>query len=108
MSNRIIIDDGEGAPVIDLEVVRYERTGHGSKLACQHWHVIVDTRKNTLTCRDCQAEVSATWYLERLVEHWSRTEARRKRAEEAIVKAEKRCRTKCEHCHEMTRIRGVW
>lgn len=106
--NRIILDDGEGAPIIDLEVVRYERQEHAKKLKCKHTRVLVNERKNTVTCRDCEAEVSAVWYLSLLVSEWSRFESRQKGAEAAVALAEKRCRTKCEHCRQMTRIRGVW
>ena len=107
--SRIILDDGEGAPVIDLEVVRSEYGQKAKKLACKHSRVTVDERKNLLTCRDCEAEVNAVWWLSHyIVDEWSRFDARRKKASEAVAKAEKRTRTKCEHCHEMTRIKNLW
>ena len=107
--SRIILDDGEGAPVIDLEVVRSEYGQRAKKLACRHSRVTVDERKNLLTCRDCEAEVNPMWWMSRyIIDEWSRFESRRKAAGEAVAMAEKRSRTKCEHCARMTRIRGVW
>ena len=69
----------------------------------------VDERKNLLTCRDCEAEVNPMWWMSRyIIDEWSRFESMRNAAEEAVSLAEKRSRTKCEHCARMTRIRGVW
>ena len=104
MSNRIIIDDGNGAAVIDMQVVRYEWEQREAKLKCTHARVYVDARKNTVTCRDCDAEVNAVWYLSRICDKWSEFERYRKQYETAKVLYDERSRTKCQHCHEMTRI----
>lgn len=106
--SRIILDDGEGAPVFDIEHARHARYGKPSKIACEHRRVYADERKNTLTCRDCEAEVNPVWYITMLVQHWNLVESRKKSAEAAVAEAQKRTRTKCQHCGRMTRIHGVW
>jgi len=108
VSNRIIINDGYGAAVIDMQVVRYEWEQREAKLKCTHARVYVDARKNTVTCRDCAAEVNAIWYLSHICDKWSEFERYRKQYETAKALYDERSRTKCQHCHEVKiACRGV-
>jgi hypothetical protein len=38
---------------------------------CQHFHVVLDDEKHTVTCRNCKKELDPYWYLSLLASEWN-------------------------------------
>lgn len=74
---------------------------------CRHWHLEVDESRETLRCLDCNASIQPMWALVRMAREESLWNYKRERFIETKQKLEARCRTTCEHCGRMTRIRGI-
>lgn len=76
---------------------------------CMHIDVtyFVDERSTDVTCGACDARLSPMWVLGRLANEERRLIELHRRYVEAKRAAEKRIRTKCEHCKQITRIKGL-
>lgn len=104
MNERIIINDGKGAVVIDMQVARQEYEAERLGRKCLHRHVTIYTRETEVLCSDCGVRVNAVDYLSLIVSEWAQFERAQEDYEEAKHEYEDRSRTKCEHCGKMTDI----
>jgi hypothetical protein len=81
---------------------------------CRHQRVTMDTTLAELVCDQCNQRLNPIEWLANLVEHWhhiqraiQRWNDSYDRAKAAEASLELRSRTKCQHCKQMTRIRGL-
>ena len=71
---------------------------------CKHNTVVVDPELFQLECSDCGALLDPMQYLLKLANRESSLEYRITNLAEHLDKMEKRVRTKCIHCGQMTPI----
>lgn len=71
---------------------------------CSHRKLIVSDENSYVKCEECGEHLNPIWVLLR----YEREESAFRRDRELYIKAvelyEKKKRTKCEHCHRMTKI----
>ena len=85
-------------------VIRIKRARQFSE-KCRHMKMTVSETKNTIECDDCGAQLNPIWVLGRYASEESLLYDRIARSRELSKKLDKRMRTKCDHCGEMTNIR---
>lgn len=111
---------GDDDAVVSLEAWRHLKRPTGTAV-CQHARTVLDEQAGTVTCRDCEATLSAFWVLGRIAREENRCFERvrnlRAEAEElstwvpflrSMKRLEKRWRGQrmlpvCPHCHH-----GLW
>ena len=73
---------------------------------CKHYmaQFEVDLEAGDCKCMQCGERVSAIFVLKQLMQAESRWMQSRKAYQEEMKRLRERSRTKCEHCHKMTRI----
>lgn len=83
-----------------------ERTLHPVLVrACSHGHGFdVDESASEVTCRTCMAKLNPMWVLARLAHQETNYHETEKRYRDEMARLAGRSRTKCQHCHQMTRI----
>lgn len=74
---------------------------------CQHVHIIVDEELAEVECADCGAKLNPIAVLVRYAREESRLSQNIEGLNKARESLDKRLRTKCQHCGQMTRIKGV-
>lgn len=100
---------------MDDKVVRLDVTfkGHsdGEKLlihknsyACKHGPYVIDEALAEVTCEPCGAKMNPIHVLKILANHENRWHQNAENAKAEMERLEQRTRTKCQHCHQMTRI----
>jgi len=75
-------------------------------VACRHQlaSFTVDVDAGKCTCRTCGGDVSPMFVLEQLMRHESQWQQTRSAYQEEMKRLAERRKTKCQHCHKMTRI----
>lgn len=96
----IPIDD-EPTNVIVLSEVRSQYDFR----KCQHKQVLVDEALAEVECKDCGAKLNPIAVLVRLSREESRLKNRIEQNQRLKAELEKKTRTKCRHCGEMTPVR---
>ena len=94
----------ERPKVISIEVVRQSRIERHYRKTCPHCNVKADTARTYLTCRDCGADLNPIEWIAQNKEYLNQIVREAQNYNDAVAKYEKRSRTKCQHCGEMTRI----
>lgn len=87
-------DDGEAI------VIEFRRS-----YKCQHLRLLIDDDLKEITCGDCKEKLNpffAISQMMRLVPKWRRIKAASDLARE---EAQKKLRTKCQHCKQITTIK---
>ena len=108
----IIEDSGEN--VVTLPVKPREDLGRERVLLVEHTRCLhfgqtykVDERLAEVTCGGCGEKLNPMWVLEQLCREESRWHELHARYQDELKTLRARRRTKCEHCRQMTRIRGA-
>lgn len=65
---------------------------------------LVDNSKDEVECKTCGAKLNPIWVLRQLASHETRWHETSKRYADEMKRLSDRSRTKCEHCHKLTRI----
>jgi ribosomal protein S27E len=78
----------------------------GKPLGCFHDSFVVDETKDTVECAKCGEKLNPMWVLNYLAGRDRNMADNWKRSREAMNLLHERSRTKCQHCGQMTRIRG--
>lgn len=89
---------------LNLEVVHYD-----PKQPCQHRGVSFRLHEGEaeVECGGCGVRLEAMFVLRQLAHEESRWKTNREAFVVAQKKLQERVRTKCQHCGQMTRIRGL-
>ncbi len=76
---------------------------------CEHLNVtfFYSEAENEVTCGACGAKLNPIWVIAQLGNQECRWLEARRRYIEAKAEHEKRRRCKCQHCGQMTNIRGM-
>lgn len=76
--------------------------------ACRHYRgpFEVNADAGKCFCKQCGGEVSPMFVLERLMLEESKWNQTRQAYQAEMARLSERSRTKCQHCHQMTRISG--
>lgn len=82
--------------VVPFEVSRADR--------CSHPRFIIDEAMAEVECAVCSERLNPIWVLSQLAREDRRMEKVRKSMAEEHARLDERCRTKCQHCGQMTRI----
>lgn len=69
----------------DLLPLRDETPTSNRFEGCQHYKVALDDEARTVTCRDCEKELDAFWYLKLLAREWKH----RAYADERVLEAKR-------------------
>ena len=73
---------------------------------CFHQQFIVDQELEQVECATCGERLNPMWVLSRLANNEYRWNETRKNYNAEMERLNKRKRTRCTHCGEMTRISG--
>lgn len=71
---------------------------------CDHPRFIVDEASDQVECAVCAERLNPIWVLTQLTREDRRMERVRTKYREEMERLDKRTRTKCDHCGQMTRI----
>lgn len=76
------------------------------KKECDHTDTdyVVDVSDSQVECGTCGNKLNPMWVLEQLARREHRFHEAEKTYREAIARLEKRQKTKCQHCGEITKI----
>lgn len=72
---------------------------------CQHGSYLYYPGEDLLDCRKCKAKIPAINVIEELSQQESRYRYALEQAQKKLKAVEEKCRTKCEYCGHMTRVK---
>lgn len=72
---------------------------------CQHKHIEVDEVSAEVECKDCGLKLNPIAVLARLAREESRLRIRIEQSQKLKAELDKKMRTKCCHCGQMTPVR---
>lgn len=91
----------ERVAVRPFEVMRREACMHSPLMGCSY---IVDPKLAEVECGKCGEKLNPMWVLAEIASHDRRLHESQARYQDEQRRLAERSRTKCQHCHQMTRI----
>lgn len=82
----------------------FEKKRNGCLGSMNHGPFLYDPDLTYVVCKTCEEKLNPMAVIQALAHSDSYYRRRKKESIEAIERLENRNRTKCEHCHQMTKI----
>lgn len=102
---KVELPDPAKGNVIVLEVVRKSVLARKHDKTCLHINVLIDTVLATLQCQTCKAHLNPMEWIAHMADEWQRVTMLYQGYVKAKASYEAKQRTRCEHCHKLTKVR---
>lgn len=75
------------------------------KKMCLHTNLVVDDTLMQIECGTCGEKLNPFFAIRQIMRTYDKWKFQKAKAELALAAAEKKSKTKCQHCGKMTRVR---